>query len=155
LCVAQQPSAQPVRFTAHLGGTFPLHTGSMGKLLLAFTDDAERAQLLDQLPLEAITRRTITDRRTLELELADIRRVGFAVSRGGRAAGVAWLSAPVFGADGRILAALAIIGPESRLGDPVLARSRAPLLAAAHDVTRQIAAQRRKWTGATAHGRES
>ena len=43
LCVGQVPSPQPVRYTAHLGAAFPLHTGSMGKLLLAYLAEIGRA----------------------------------------------------------------------------------------------------------------
>jgi DNA-binding IclR family transcriptional regulator len=148
MCVGQVPSPQPVHFAAHLGASFPLHTGSMGKLLLAFAGDAERAQLLELLPLKALTKRTVTDRRALEAELEDIRRRGHATSRGERAVGVASLSAPVFAADGRILAALSVIGPESRLGDVAMARIRPALLGAAQEITQQVAAQRRSWSPA-------
>jgi IclR family transcriptional regulator, KDG regulon repressor len=146
MCIGQVPSPQPVHFAAHLGASFPLHTGSMGKLLLAYADDAERAQLLDLLPLTALTKRTITDRRALEAELEEIRRRGYATSRGERALGVASMSAPIFAADGRILAALGVIGPESRLTDATMAKLRPALLGAAQEITQQVASQRRGWS---------
>ena len=146
LCIGQVPSPQPVRYTAHLGAAFPLHTGSMGKLLLAYLDGDERRQLLDQMRLDALTDRTITDRKVLEAELDDIRRRGHATSRGERTAGVASFSAPIFAADGHILAALSVIGPDTRLTDTQVARMRPSLLGAAQEVTQQVAAQRRSWT---------
>jgi len=150
LCVGQAPSPQPIRFTAHLGGSFPLHTGSMGKLLLAYAEDDERQQLVQQMPMQALTKRTITDRRVLDTELDDIRRRGYSTSRGERAAGVASMSAPIFAADRRILAALSVIGPDTRLTDASLAKLRPSLLAAAQEITQQVTAQRRSWSTTTA-----
>jgi len=148
MCVGQVPSPQPVHFAAHLGASFPLHTGSMGKLLLAFAEDAERVQLLDLLPLKALTKQTVTDRRLLEDELDDIRRRGHATSRGERALGVASMSAPVFAADGRILAALSVIGPDTRLSTAVMTKIRPALLGAAQEITQQVAAHKRGWSHA-------
>src|SRR5207244_3543536 len=99
-----------------------------GKLLLAFLVDDERRQLLDQLRLVPLTDRTITDRRRLETELDEIEHRGYATSRGERAAGVASLSAPIFAGDGRILAALSVIGPDTRLTDAAMTRIRPALL---------------------------
>lgn len=146
ICIGQAVSLQPVRYAAHVGTAYPLHTGSMGKLLLAYSDGPERRDLLDHLRLRPVTKATIVDRARLEDELERIGRAGFATSRGERATGVASMSAPVFAADGRILAALSIIGPDTRLTEAAIARLRAPLVAAAHDVTRQVARRERART---------
>lgn len=139
ICVAQIPSAHPVRFTARLGLDNPIHTGAMGKILLAFSEPAERDQILDHMDLVPFTPATITDRAALERELEKVRRHGYAESRGERSAGVAAVGAPVFGPDGRILAALCVIGPGERLIDTVLARLRGPLVAGAKDISERVA----------------
>ena len=141
VCIGQVPSSQPVRYTAHVGASYPLHTGAMGKVLLAFTPERERADLLDRLPLVALTEATVTRRDQLEAELAHIRDAGFAITSGERAAGVAAVSAPVFGADGQILAALSIVGPANRLGDATPASVREQLLACAALCTDRISAR--------------
>lgn len=139
ICVTQVPSAHPVRYTARLGMENPIHTGAMGKVLLAFSDPAERDDILDHMDLVAYTPSTITDRAALDRELEKVRAQGFAESRGERSAGVAAASAPVFGADGRVLAALSVLGPSERLSDATLARLRAPLLAAAGEISSRLA----------------
>jgi DNA-binding IclR family transcriptional regulator len=138
ICIGQVASSQPVRYTAHVGATYPLHTGSMGKVLLAFSEQAERNELLDRLQLTALTETTITDRPTLEAEIEKIRGSGFATSHGERAAGVAAMSAPIFGPDGRILAALSILGPDGRLSEAAMATLRPALAAAAADCTERV-----------------
>ena len=139
ICVAQVPSPQPVRFTARLGMDNPLHTGAMGKVLLAFSEAAEREEILDRTELTAYTPATITDRATLERELAKIRQAGHAESRGERSVGVAAIAAPVFDVDGRVLAALSILGPSERLSDETLAALRKTMIAAARECTRRVA----------------
>jgi DNA-binding IclR family transcriptional regulator len=47
--------------------------------------------------------------------LVAVRRRGWAASAGEREAGVASVSAPVFGADGRVVAAVSVSGPIDRL----------------------------------------
>ena len=138
ICVAQVPSPQPVRFTARLGMDNPIHTGAMGKVLLAFSEPAEREEILDRTELTAFTPATITDRAVLERELAKVRESGYAESRGERQPGVAAVSAPVLGPDRHVMAALAILGPSERLDDETLARLRKPLGAAAREIARRI-----------------
>ena len=139
ICVAQVPSPHAVRFTARLGMDNPIHTGAMGKILLAFSEPAERDDILDHMDLVAFTPATLTDRAALERELDRVRRHGYAESRGERSAGVAAVGAPVFGPGRRILAALCVIGPGERLSDAVLARLRQPVMSAANDVTERAA----------------
>jgi DNA-binding IclR family transcriptional regulator len=51
-----------------------------------------------------------------ERSLAEVRRRGWAQSIGQREAGVASVSAPVFGPGRRVIAAVSISGPVERLG---------------------------------------
>ena len=138
ICIGQVPSSQPVRYTAHVGATYPIHSGAMGKVLLAFSDDAERQDLLERIPLTALTEATITDRAHLEAEVERARALGTSTSRGERANGVAAISAPVFGPDGRLLAALSVLGPDARLSDAVFEGLRPKLLAAATACTERL-----------------
>lgn len=143
VCIGQVASPQPVRYTARVGAANPIHTGAMGKVLLAFTDDNERRGLLERLPLQASTAATITDRARLETEMEITRRRGYAVSRGERLPGVAAMSVPILGADGRLVAALSIIGPEGRLSDEVMATQLPRLREAAMAISGRIAGQER------------
>lgn len=139
ICVAQVPSPQPVRYTSAVGAANPLHTGAMGKLLLAFSDEAERKELLARMPMSQVTDNTITDRAELERRLSRIRADGYAVSRAEQAVGVAAISAPVFAANGRIVTALSVLGPSDRLPDPVMAALCPVVIHAAREVTGSLA----------------
>jgi DNA-binding IclR family transcriptional regulator len=138
VCVAQAPSPQPVRYTAHLGMENPVNTGAMGKVLLAFSDPRERREILDRLPLRAWTPASITDRPALERELDAIVARGFATSRGEQSVGVAAISVPVFDPDRRVLAALSVLGPDDRMPDRVMALLVEPLRAAAAKIEQRL-----------------
>jgi DNA-binding IclR family transcriptional regulator len=138
LCVASIPSPQPIRYTSDVGATKPLYAGSMGKILLAFTDDARRRELLDQMRLVPITEDTVTDRAVLEKQLAEARSQGYLVTRAEQTHEVASISAPVFAENGQVLAALSVLGPSVRMPDTVMARLRPLVVAAADDISREL-----------------
>lgn len=118
VCVALAESNRAVGRRLALGHVLPVHAGAPGKTLLAFDPDA--ADLLPSLELRALTGRTLTDPTALGRELDRIRTAGYAVSRGEWDLEVVGVAAPVFGADGRLVAALGVSGPASRLTDPLL-----------------------------------
>jgi DNA-binding IclR family transcriptional regulator len=97
-----------------LGRRTPVHCTASGKVILAFGPAAVRDRLLAR-PLEQVTPRTITDRSQLEAELEDARRSGIARTHEELEPGLDALAAPVFGADGEVVAALDVSGPSHRL----------------------------------------
>ncbi len=115
VCVEEIESPQAIAYRAGVGQRAPLHVGSAGKVLLAFLPDEERAQVLRELRLVPITSRTITSAERLEAELARVRRAGFAFSSGERVVGASAVSVPVLDDEGRVLAAVSVLAPESRL----------------------------------------
>lgn len=134
-CIGQVTSPQPVCYTARVGAANPIHTGTMGKVLLAFMDDTERRGILDRLPPLAFADARTTSRQALEDHVEQVRIRGYAVSHGERFPEVAAMSVPVLAADGRLIAALSIIGPEHRLADDVMTG----ILPAVVETTRRIA----------------
>src|SRR5579875_758801 len=86
-----------LRDSVPVGSLLPLDAGSGGKVLLAWSDDGDR------FPAVA------------PAELAAVRRRGWAASTAEREPGVASVSAPVL-SGGRLLAALCVSGPVSRIG---------------------------------------
>src|SRR5258708_40047784 len=93
----------------------PIHTGAMGKVLLAFSEPAERDEILDRTELVAYTPATITDRAVLDRELARVHEAGYPERRGERSARVAAVSAPALGPDTLAIAALPGLGPREPL----------------------------------------
>ncbi|MGI8910909.1 MAG: IclR family transcriptional regulator [Rubrobacteraceae bacterium] len=95
VCVAIAERGTGLKTTVAVGAVMPLELGSAGKVLLAFSSpDASHGA-----------------------KLALVHEQGWAESVAEREAGVASVSAPVFGPDGRLKAAVSASGPISRLGD--------------------------------------
>jgi DNA-binding IclR family transcriptional regulator len=97
-----------------LGRRTPVHCTASGKAILAFLPAAVRERLVAG-PLEQVTPRTITDRAQLEGELDVARASGIARTHEELELGLDALAAPVFGADGEVVAALDVSGPSHRL----------------------------------------
>jgi len=97
-----------------VGKQTPLHATSNGKVLLAYLSDEERRRLLSR-PLPRLTTRTITDPRILEKQLHRVLMDGYAFTLEELELGLNAVAAPVYGADGRVQAAVSVAGPSYRV----------------------------------------
>ncbi len=99
-----------------VGMRWPAHATSTGKAILAFLPEAERnAALRGPRRLAAPAPKTITDRDALRAELARVRERGYATAIDEIEANYAAVGAPVFNHEGRVLGAISLGGPLSRL----------------------------------------
>jgi IclR family acetate operon transcriptional repressor len=132
ICVFVIPSPSALRYTASPGSKAPLHVGAAGLALIAFLAEEEIEQVLASLPqpLETLTGETVAEMDTLRERLAEVRRRGYAISTGERVPGAAAVSVPIR-SHGEILAALSVLGPESRLPEERLEELGDDLRAAA------------------------
>jgi IclR family transcriptional regulator, acetate operon repressor len=112
--IEQAAAATSVVTINWLGRRYPVHCTASGKAFLAFGPDAVRDRLLAR-PLEPVTPRTITDRAQLESQLEVARQSGVARTHEELEMGLDAIAAPIFGADGEMVAALDVSGPSHRL----------------------------------------
>jgi DNA-binding IclR family transcriptional regulator len=124
ICVDAAESDSELRTIVEVGSSLPLTKGSAGKVFLAWTGDHDRARLLE----------TADDPSRLDQQIATTRRRGWADSVSERAPGVASVSAPVFGPDRSLLAAVSVSGPASRLGQLRAKRYAPAVLEAAKEI---------------------
>ncbi len=113
--VAQAQPTRMVRMFTELGNRVPLHCTGCGKVLLAYQPESVIASTIAETGLPRYTETTITDPGQLQQELETIRQQGYAVDHGEQEEGVRCLAAPVYGPKGRVVAAVSISGPSSRL----------------------------------------
>src|SRR5205823_8101464 len=99
-----------------LGRRTPVHCTASGKAIAAFGKDTVRERLLS-LPLDQVTPHTITDRAEFQAQLDETRQSGLARTHEELEVGLDAIAAPVFGADGEVVAALDVSGPSHRLRD--------------------------------------
>jgi DNA-binding IclR family transcriptional regulator len=103
ICVAVAERVSGLRDSVPIGAALTMQAGSAAQVLLAW-EDSDRIH------------RGLTNARFTAAQLAAVRRRGWAQSMGEREAGVASVSAPVRGPNGKVIAAVSISGPIERLG---------------------------------------
>lgn len=112
---------QSVRTTGRVGASFPAHSTSGGKALLAELGPAALRALLPSEELPGLTERTIVTRSALERELERIRDRGYAVNAGESDPVIASVGAPVRDGAGVARFAISVSTPAFRADDVALA----------------------------------
>jgi DNA-binding IclR family transcriptional regulator len=129
--VDQIPAPHRLRAVSAVGASFPLHCTANGKAVLALMDDAEVVRLLPaRLPRH--TPNTITTRRALLNELAEIRDDGVALDREEHTLGISAAGFAIRDAVGRFVA-LSVPMPTQRF-EGREREIRARLVTASRDV---------------------
>ena len=103
LCVATVEPSSGLRDSVPAGTSLPMTAGSAAQVLCAW-DSPETSHAL------------VTGAKFTPHDLARVRKRGWAHSAAEREPGLASISAPVFDADGEVLAAISISGPMDRIG---------------------------------------
>jgi len=112
--LAREEGTQAIRFSVSVGQRMDLHAGAAGKVLLAYAPEIERDIILKKGSLPRFSPQTITNPTRLLKELAQIKSVGFAISRGERNPDAFAMAVPVFERKNHMVGAIAIAGPITR-----------------------------------------
>jgi IclR family KDG regulon transcriptional repressor len=113
--VEQVVSESIIRGVPPVAAQLGLHCTAAGKVLLAFQPPDSLERILAQIRLEALTAKTITDPSRLRQTLRRVRRQGYAVDDEESEIGGRCVAAPVRDREGRVIAAVSVVGPSSRL----------------------------------------
>jgi DNA-binding IclR family transcriptional regulator len=100
--------AEPYRMASRIGLPLRLHSTGIGKVVLAFLPEPELADVLARIELERRTPSTFVDEASLRLELARVRKQGYAIDDEENEAGVRCVAAPVFDARGRVAGGVSV-----------------------------------------------
>ncbi len=101
-----------VAAAGNVGTRWPMHATSTGKAWIAF-EDSGMDRIGDE--LQSLTAKTLTCRETLEPQISDIRRRGYAVSVDELEDGFTAVATVIRGVLGDVQGALSIGGPTQRL----------------------------------------
>ena len=115
LTVSKVDGPQTFRVTSDPGHLGSLSATAVGKVLVAFAEDAEREQLIADVPLERLTEKSIVDRDAFRAEIEEVRRRGYAVMDEENELGMRALAVPLLNAQGYAFASLATAAPVFRL----------------------------------------
>ena len=108
--VAQVDSRFMLGAVNWVGRDVPFHCSALGKVFLAHGVSRVPKGRLDRR-----TDRTITTRDRLEIDLAAVRRLGYAVADSELEPGLVAVAAPISDPDGTVVAAVSVTGPSVRL----------------------------------------
>jgi IclR family acetate operon transcriptional repressor len=123
-----------LRTTARVGISYPVYSTSGGKALLAELDETELHELI---PDERGYGHFAT-RAELFDELEEIRRLGYARNRGESEAGIAAVGMVQRSSSGRIVGALAVSAPETRMTEERTGEVLAALRRVSADAQRRL-----------------
>lgn len=126
ICIAAVEGRQVLRPFIQLGRPLPLRVGAAGKLLLAFADRQVQEMELGRAREDAASRPNAPG-VMLEGHLEQIRNQRWATSMGEREEGVSAAATAIVDARDRVVAALCISAPTTRLDEGRFAELRQPL----------------------------
>jgi len=135
--VARSATRRILSIGISVGTRLPAACTSMGRVIVAFDDEAARARFVARVKLTRHTPHTIVDKADLAAELDRIRTQGYALVDQELELGLRSLAVPVLSADGRAVAAINVGVHVGRFDKQALVREVLPVLRAG---AREIAA---------------
>lgn len=118
LYVAKEEGTNTIRMVSAVGKRFPAYATGVGKVLLANLSDAELAtRIPDDSVLPVITPNTVTNPNELRALIATARHNGYALDYEESTPGLCCVAAPVYDAQGQIVAGMSISVPNIRFTD--------------------------------------
>lgn len=98
----------PIITTATVGSKNPMYCTSLGKVILAYSDEETREQVMNRIKFIKHTERTILSRQALLKELEEVRARGYAFDAREMEEHMQCVGAPVFDRDGNVLGAVSV-----------------------------------------------
>ena len=96
----------PIITTATVGTKNPVYCTSLGKAILAYTDEETRCQVVGRIHFRKKTPRTILSEEAFLAELEKVRRMGYALDAREVEENMECVGAPVYDREGRVLGAI-------------------------------------------------
>ena len=134
-------SPHEVRMSVTLGSRHALHAGSSSKAILAALPDEEVGEYLANHDLPALTDSTITAAERLWEELREVRRQGYAISRGERQSGAGSVAAAIRRPSGEVFGSLSLCGPQDRFAPHALLEYGELVAEAAREISAEMGYQ--------------
>ena len=113
--VDSEESQNPMRVALNIGMSAPATTTSNGKAVLAYLPESQLNEILKIEGLPAATGKSITKIRAYRMDLAGIRKRGYATDYGEYQEWIVGVSAPLFDSRGQVMGALSVAGPIIRM----------------------------------------
>ena len=106
ICKAEPEN--PIITTATVGTKNPVYCTSLGKAILAYSDEETRRQVMGRIKFRQKTERTILTTEGLKKELDMVKQKGYALDAREMEEHMECVGAPVFGPDGSVMGAISV-----------------------------------------------
>jgi DNA-binding IclR family transcriptional regulator len=136
--IARAASDRYLAMDVRVGQRLEAYNTAHGKLWLANLSQGTLDRYLDLVPRIMATPQTIAGRGDLLAAIAQVRRQGFATNQGESEADIRALAVPVLSGAGRMVTALSMFGPASRVSDAIMDDALVRLRAAAGRAARTL-----------------
>jgi IclR family acetate operon transcriptional repressor len=127
-------SRHGLRMSAAVGTRDALPSTALGKAVLAYLPEEQRAALVAALPMTPRTPRSIRSRGELLQALDQVREQGYALDSEENEVGACCVSAPIFGLTGEVAGAVSISLPTARFDE----QRRAAMIDSVVETARRI-----------------
>jgi IclR family KDG regulon transcriptional repressor len=138
ICVDRIESQENLRMTTRVGERLPIHIEASGKIFLAFVPPVLREQVISRVYKKSSASGKLSSRETLLDDLKKIQAQGYAVSHGESTVGASCVSAPVFDATGKPIAAITVSGPTIRMTDDKISEYASLVIVVARQVSQAM-----------------
>lgn len=108
-------STETIRMHSRIGYRAPLHSTSLGKVILAFSSDNIVKKVIENKGLIPYTVNTITAPEEFKEELVKIKKQGYAVDNEEQERGIRCIAGPIFDHNKVVIGAFSISGPTFRM----------------------------------------
>lgn len=113
--VYRSKGSEAVQMDTHAGKRVKLHATAFGKTILANLSEERVEEIIEKHGLPVRTENTITDKESLYNELDQVAEQGYALDDEERLNGLRCVSAPIVADENKVLGAVSISGPASRI----------------------------------------
>lgn len=130
-----------LKITQRIGIRAPMHSTGVGKLMLTQYTREQLSTLVEKKGLTQLTPHTAVTLESLQNEIGLTREKGYALDNEECELGARCVAAPIYNYEGKIVAAISLSGPVSRMTAGRVAEIVPSLLAAAQEVSKILAYQ--------------
>jgi len=136
--IFKRENPEGFKYSSVLGQRRPLHFGVLGQIMLAYLSEQELDRYLSTHALERHTAHTITDADLLKKKLAQIRSEKVNVDMEETFEFGNAIGAPVFNAEGKLIAAVGMIGPSADLNREKIAELKPVIRDVGIEISRRM-----------------
>ncbi|NPD69090.1 IclR family transcriptional regulator [Lichenicola cladoniae] len=136
--LARVEGARDIIVKSHVGQRFPVNCSALGKSLIAWMPPELLDIVIASLAFEKRMPKTVMSAAGLRLQLADVRRRGWAIDDEEQAPNCRCIAAPIRDRDGMVIAAISAVGTLEQVEDKRFDALAAQVMAAANAISESV-----------------